>query len=95
MARRPLARPFELAVGLNPQIDPAAIATFATQDEANAAVEAEADRYAARYGVTQRTDQTDKRGYRRIRLTLAPDPSGVIAHVELLARYATSEPTPR
>lgn len=83
--------PFELAVTLNPaHIDPAGVARFATQAEANAAVGVEADRYAARYGEAGRRDRTDKRGYRTITLVLLPQ-DGVTGRVELCARPATVE----
>lgn len=97
MSHARLPRPFELAVTLNPTVEPAAVATFPTQDEANAAVEAEAARYAARYGVLERRESTDKRNYRRIRLRLAPDAAGVGGVVEIVARRVVSElvDTPR
>mgnify|MGYP003340912188 CR=1 FL=1 len=86
-----LPYPYELAVTLNAAIDPIGIATYETKAAANAAVEAEAERYAERHPVRRRRVRTE-RGLREIVLYLAIGADGKGGRIEIVARPTTVEP---
>lgn len=79
--------PFEIAVSLNPRVEAVAVATAATQAEANEMVRAVAAAYIVRHGATIVTERTDKRSYLLLRLAL-PEPGA--APITVLARYGST-----
>ncbi len=75
--------PFEIAVSLNPRVEPIAVATASSYLEANATVRAVAATYIERYGASIVAERIDKRNYLQLRLTL-PEPGA--APITVIAR---------
>jgi hypothetical protein len=89
MSAEPTHPPFEIAVSLNPHVEPIAVATATSYEAANAAVRTIAARYGKRYGAHVVHEKITKRGYLELRLVF-DQPAAGAGSIRVVARAATS-----